>query len=65
MKKALIDQKKCVACGCCMAACKRHAISILRGKFAVVDQDRCVGCGVCADKCPASLIVIREVNADE
>ena len=63
-KKAVIDKKLCVACGCCLTACKLEAVSIPHGVCAIIDEDKCVGCGMCARKCPASVISLEEV-ADE
>ena len=64
MKKAFIDQNLCVACGCCLTACRLNAVSIPKGVCAVVDYSKCVGCGMCAKKCPASLITIKEESAN-
>ena len=63
-KRAIVDKKLCVACGCCMKACRLGAISIPNGVCAVIDTEKCVGCGICARKCPASVISL-EVVADE
>ena len=61
MKKiAVIDQNVCVACGVCMKACPRDAISIYRGCYAVVEKDKCVGCGLCSKHCPAGCICKKE-----
>ena len=61
MKKlAFVDKKICVACGVCMKACPKGAISIYRGCYAVADADKCVGCGLCAKACPAGCIETRE-----
>lgn len=65
MKKAFIDEKLCVACGCCLTACKAGAISIPTGTHAKVDMNKCVGCGMCARKCPASIITVKEVASHE
>ena len=62
-KKALVDQRLCVACGCCVKVCPLQAIEIVRGVMAQVRQDKCVGCGKCARECPASVIKIWEVEA--
>ena len=62
-RKAFVDQKSCVACGCCVKVCPLQAIEIVRGVMAQVRQDKCVGCGKCARECPASVIKIREVEA--
>ena len=61
MKKiALVDRRVCVACGACMKACPKAAISIYRGCHAVVDDQKCVGCGLCARTCPAGCITTKE-----
>lgn len=61
MKKlAFVDQKICVACGACMKACPKDAISIWRGCYAVAEDTKCVGCGLCAKTCPAGCIAIKE-----
>lgn len=64
-KTANINQKLCVACGCCMTACKVNAISIPNGAYAIFDKAKCIGCGMCAKKCPASIITISEVIDNE
>jgi len=60
MRKACINSKLCVACGCCLTACKTGAISIPNGVCAIINIEKCVGCGMCAKKCPASIITIKE-----
>lgn len=62
-RKAVVDQKACVACGCCVKVCPVGAIEIWKGIAAQVNQDKCVGCGKCAKECPASVIEIQEVQA--
>ena len=59
-KMAVIDQNACVACGVCMKACPRDAITIYRGCYAVVEKDKCVGCGLCTKHCPAGCICQKE-----
>lgn len=54
-RKAVVDQKLCVACGCCVKVCPLQAISVWQGRYAVV-SDKCVGCGKCAKECPATVI---------
>lgn len=65
MKKAVVDQKLCVACGCCLTACKAGVVSIPKGVSAVIDEAKCIGCGMCAGKCPASIITVKEVTPNE
>ena len=61
MKKlAFVDKNVCAACGVCMKACPRGAISIYRGCFAVVEGTKCVGCGLCAKSCPAGCVIVKE-----
>ena len=64
MKKAFVNIKLCVACGCCLTACKLRAITIPRGVYAVIDEKKCVGCGMCAKTCPASVIAVKEATTD-
>ena len=59
-RKAVPDQKICVACGVCLKACPKGALSIYRGCFAQVEEEKCVGCGFCAKACPAGCIAITE-----
>ncbi len=61
-KKASVDQRTCVACGCCIKVCPKNAIKIIFGLFARIDPVKCVGCGLCAKECPASIIKISEVH---
>lgn len=64
MKKlAVPDKTICVACGVCMQACPKNAVSVYKGCFARVDENKCVGCGLCAKACPAGCITIAERSA--
>ena len=64
MKKlAVPDRNICVACGVCLKACRKEAISIYKGCYAQVDATKCVGCGLCAKGCPAGCITIAERSA--
>ena len=61
MKKLAVPNRNiCVACGVCLKACPKMAISIYRGCFAQVDEKVCVGCGLCARCCPAGCITVTE-----
>lgn len=59
-KKAVVNTAVCVACGACMKACPRGAISVWRGCHAVVEEAKCVGCGLCGKTCPAGCIELTE-----
>lgn len=59
-RRAVVDEKACVACGCCVKVCPLRAIEVVRGIAARVDWSKCVGCGKCAKECPASVIAVRE-----
>lgn len=62
IKKAMVLEKECVACGCCVKVCPRGAIHIEKGTHAIIDSEKCVGCGLCGRECPASVIVGVEVE---
>lgn len=59
-RKAYVNQKECVACGCCMKVCPKGAIQFFRGIMALVDHEKCIGCGRCALECPAGVITLKE-----
>ncbi|WP_082082667.1 4Fe-4S binding protein [Clostridium sp. FS41] len=64
-KKALLNSKECVACGCCTKSCPLNAMSIYKGMYALLDEKKCVGCGRCEAACPAQVIsiVLKEAAA--
>lgn len=57
-KYAVVDKKRCVACGECTCSCRIYAVSIKNGCYACVDKDRCVGCGLCIKNCPVGCMVL-------
>ena len=59
-RRACVERRDCVACGCCVKVCPMNAIQVYRGLYAQVDESKCVGCGKCAKECPATVIEIRE-----
>ncbi|MGN0136690.1 4Fe-4S binding protein [Anaerotignum sp.] len=50
-EKAVIDVKKCVGCGACLAACPTQAIVMNPGWISRVQQEKCIGCGTCVAVC--------------
>lgn len=58
-KRAVVRQKECVACGCCVKVCPKSAISIERGIYARIQDALCVGCGLCARECPGTVITVE------
>ena len=58
MKKAIVNQSECVACGVCEKTCPRQAISIFHGIYVEVKAGLCVGCRKCEKACPASVIQV-------
>lgn len=52
IRKAKIDEERCVKCGACIKECLQKAIT---GEYAVMEK-RCIGCGSCAKVCPADAI---------
>ncbi len=58
-RKAIVNIRECVACGCCIKICPRGAISIPKGTYAEIDKSLCIGCGKCANECPASIITME------
>lgn len=62
-KKAVVDERLCVGCGCCTKVCPRGAIGVPKGIYAVVEEEICVGCGLCAKACSASVITVQKKEA--
>jgi pyruvate formate lyase activating enzyme len=50
--------RECIACGECLTACPRQALS-LEGPLIRVDRRRCDACGQCAARCPAKALTIK------
>jgi len=61
-KKAVINEKDCVACGVCEKICPKKAIKIQHGIYASVYEELCVDCGVCAKACPAGAITAGKAD---
>lgn len=61
LKKAIIDEKKCIKCGLCKRHCKFFAIS----KNIILSQSKCEGCGVCEFICPVDAISMEDAVVGE
>ena len=74
-KIAMVDEKKCVACGKCITACPKKLIEIVpeKSKVRVLcnshDKGRtvkincrggCIGCTICQKTCPAQAITVSD-----
>ena len=57
-KYAVVDQRRCAACGECGRTCRKGAIAVVDGGDAYADRDNCVGFGLCSRSCPAGCIEI-------
>ena len=51
----MVDEKKCICCGACVAICPVNAIKIEKGK-AKINPKKCIKCGSCAQFCPVGAI---------
>lgn len=51
---AVIDYGKCIGCGACAAACRRHVIRAVQVEVPELNPERCIGCGACTAHCPAT-----------
>ncbi|MBQ8332196.1 MAG: 4Fe-4S binding protein [Clostridia bacterium] len=62
---AVVDKKRCAACGACLSACPKGAVSVHKGCYAVISADVCVGCGKCEKVGPAGCITVKERETNE
>ena len=53
--KAIVDDRKCLACGGCISVCPQDAISMC-GRRASVLGDKCISCAICIKTCPVAAI---------
>jgi len=53
--KAVVDKKKCLACGGCISICVQDAITMISDK-STIDKDKCISCGICINTCPVGAI---------
>ncbi len=62
MRKAVVNENDCVACGVCVKTCPKSAVSVFKGSYAMVDRNICVGCGLCGKTCPTGAIEVKEAS---
>lgn len=55
---AVIDNRKCVACGMCEKVCMYRAISNQEGVYVTIPE-KCDGCGMCTQFCSKEAIVLE------
>lgn len=57
---------KCIGCGYCLKACRRHVHQVVDGKH-VLDRDVCEVCGACTKECYAGALELvgRDVTVDD
>jgi heterodisulfide reductase subunit A len=63
-----VDEKGCMGCGACIAACTYGAIELRKtrqGKKAVVNPVLCKGDGLCCSKCPTGAIQLKHFTDEE
>ena len=56
----MIDKKKCISCGTCVAICPVEAISFDKDGKAVIDRTKCIRCGACQASCPVEAIDLNK-----
>ena len=59
MEEYMIDKKKCISCGTCVAICPVGAISFDKDGKAVIDRTKCIRCGACQASCPVEAIKVE------
>ena len=60
IKKAKINENKCIKCGSCYRNCPNDAIY----SSVIVDEKKCIGCSVCEQKCPSGAITMEEKDVN-
>ena len=52
----MIDKKRCICCGTCVAICPSGAISFGKDGKPEIDPEKCIHCGACEASCPVEAI---------
>jgi len=55
---AVVNTKKCTACGLCEGVCPVAAIKI--DTIAIIDKAKCTGCGKCVVECPQDAVILKK-----
>jgi 2-oxoglutarate ferredoxin oxidoreductase subunit delta len=67
LRKVIIDEARCKACGFCVSACPRNLIELggpinqlgyQPAFFLKNKEDECISCALCAEMCPDVLIEV-------
>jgi len=64
----VVDEKKCMGCGACVAVCTYGALQLQdtkQGKKVVVNPVLCKGDGLCNAKCPTRAITLKHYTDDQ
>ena len=56
----MIDKKKCISCGTCVAICPVGAIDFDKDGKAIIDRSKCIRCGACQASCPVEAIDLNK-----
>lgn len=59
LKRAVVDQTKCIGCMMCWIFCPDGSI-VRTGEKVDVDYEHCKGCGICAAECPVNAISMED-----
>ena len=52
-----VDPERCVGCGLCVEACRKHALVQRPGEPPSLIPELCEGCGACEEACPVGAIL--------
>jgi len=58
-----LDESKCDACGQCVEACPRDALTLVEGRV-LRDRKRCMGCGSCMFACPSDAFYVTQAGRE-
>ncbi len=60
IKKAVINDSKCIKCQNCLRNCPNDAVY----SSIIIDEKRCIGCSKCSDSCPTGAISMTEKDVN-